>query len=57
MTLLSWYNHRMADSADRPLGPEPQFKALLKRLIDTPKAALDKLEAERQKRPRRKKPA
>jgi hypothetical protein len=30
---------------------------LLKRLIDTPKAALDKFEAEGQKRPRRKKPA
>ncbi len=46
----------MADTHDRALGPEPQFKAILKRLIDTPKAALDKLEAERQKRPRRKKP-
>jgi hypothetical protein len=54
---MRWYNDSMADSADRPLGPEPQFKALLKRLIDTPKSALDKLEAERQKRPSRKKPA
>lgn len=47
----------MADAQDRPLGPEADFKALLKHLIDTPKAVLDKLEAERQKRPRRKKPA
>ena len=41
---------------DRPLGPESDFKALLKRLIETPKAALDKIEAERVKRPRRKNP-
>lgn len=47
----------MADAQDRPLGPESDFKALLKRMIDTPKAAFDKIEAERQKRPRRKKPA
>jgi hypothetical protein len=47
----------MADAQDRPLGPEAHFKALLRRLIDTPKSALDKLEAERQKRPRRKKSA
>jgi hypothetical protein len=39
-----------------PLGPEPQFKALLNRLIDSPKPAFDVLEAERLKRPRRKKP-
>jgi hypothetical protein len=37
--------------------PEVGFKALLKGLIDTPKAALDELEAQGQKRPRRKKPA
>jgi hypothetical protein len=47
----------MAEPQDRPLGPEADFKALLRRLIDTPKAAFDKLEAERRKRPRRKKPA
>src|SRR5271165_6854878 len=46
----------MADTQDRTLRPESDFKALLKRLIDTPKAALDKLEAERQKRPRPQKP-
>jgi hypothetical protein len=51
------YNTDMPDHPDRPLGPESDFKALLKRLIDTPKAALDKIEAERLKRPRRKKPA
>jgi hypothetical protein len=47
----------MPDAHDGPLGPEANFQALLKRLIDTPKAVLDKIEAERQKRPRRKKPA
>lgn len=42
----------MADPTVGPLGPEFEFKALLKRLIDTPKAALDKLEVERKKRPK-----
>lgn len=47
----------MADTQDRPLGPESDFKALLKRLIETPKAVLDEIEARRVKRKRRKKPA
>ncbi len=47
----------MADPADRPLPPEPQFRAFLKALIDIPKSALTEAEAKRVKRPRRKKPA
>jgi len=42
---------------DRPLGPEPQFKAALKALLDMPKAALAEIEQKRTKRLRRKKPA
>lgn len=47
----------MAADQDRPLGPEPDFKAPLKRLIDTPNAAFDKIEAERRKRPGRRESA
>jgi hypothetical protein len=47
----------MAELRDTPLPPEPIFKALLKRLIDTPKSKLIEAEAKRVKRPRRKKPA
>ncbi|HEX3456444.1 MAG TPA: hypothetical protein VHR97_00675 [Candidatus Baltobacteraceae bacterium] len=47
----------MPEPNDRLLVAEDQFKAVLKRLADMPKAAFDKIEAERQKRPRRKKPA
>jgi len=42
---------------DRPLGPESQFKGFLKALIDVPKTVVEKIEAERPKRKRRKKPA
>jgi len=45
------------ETPDRPLGPEPQFKAFLKALIDVPKSALTEIEARRIKRKRRKKPA
>jgi hypothetical protein len=47
----------MADAQDRPLGPEPQFRAFLKALIDVPKSAITEIEQKRVKRPRRKKPA
>jgi len=40
-----------------PLVAEDHFKAVLKRLIDTPKAALAEAEQRRVKRERRKKPA
>jgi hypothetical protein len=46
----------MAASDDRPLPPEPQFRAFLKALIEIPKSALAEAEAKRIKRPRRKKP-
>jgi hypothetical protein len=46
----------MADQ-DRPLAPEPVFRAALKALIDRLKSDLAKLEVIRVKRPRRKKPA
>lgn len=54
----SWYNRDVPDiDPPRPLGPEAQFKGFLKRLIDVPKAVVDKIEAERPKRKRRKKHA
>lgn len=58
------YNRSMAGVPDRPLPPEPQFRTLLRRLIDVPnsalnvpKAAITEAEAKRVKRPRRKKHA
>lgn len=47
----------MADVPDRPLPPQPKFRAFPKALIDVPKAALVEAEAKRAKRPRRKKAA
>ncbi|HEV3089935.1 MAG TPA: hypothetical protein VGX91_00675 [Candidatus Cybelea sp.] len=48
----------MADPADRPLAPEPVFRAALKALLDVPKSKLDEIEHGRVKRKKRaKKPA
>jgi hypothetical protein len=51
------YNPRMSEPQDRPLPPEPVFRAALKALISLPKSALTEAEKRRVKRPRRRKPA